>query len=187
MDIANYLPMPSQKTLYILRHAKTEAGSAHQDDKSRRLVERGINAAQITGAFLYRQRIHPDKVICSDAVRTRQTWEQMESVYHDVQNVEFTPKLYLASANEMTGLLAGLPDAVKSVMLIGHNPGVHQLCLKFAKSGDEDLLDEMHLKFPTCALAMIDLGETAWDDLAHVRGTLVDYITPKMLAGISDD
>lgn len=176
-----------QKTLYILRHAKAENGHAHQDDHSRKLVERGIEAAQITGAFLFRQGVKPSKVICSDAVRTHETWSQIESIYPTPLNVEFSRKIYMASANEMMGVLARLPSQLPSVMLIGHNPGVHQLCLQLAKDGDEDLLDMLYLKFPTCALAVIELGEMAWSNIHDARGRLVDFITPKMLAGIVDE
>lgn len=176
-----------QKTLYILRHAKAETGLAHQDDHSRKLVERGVEAAQIVGAYMFRQGIKPAKVLCSDAVRTHQTWSQIEGIYPSPLNVEFSRKVYLSSANEMVNLLSLLPGTIPSVLLIGHNPGVHQLCLKLAKDGDEDLIDLMHLKFPTCALASISLGDIAWSDLAQARGLLTDYVTPKMLAGITDD
>lgn len=176
-----------QKTLYILRHAKAETGLAHQDDHSRKLVERGVEAAQIVGAYMYRQGIKPAKVLCSDAVRTHQTWSQIEGIYPAPLNVEFSRKVYLSSANEMLNLLSLLPGQIPSVLLIGHNPGVHQICLKLAKEGDEDLLDMMHLKFPTCALASIKLGDIAWSDIASAHGVLTDYVTPKMLAGIVDD
>jgi phosphohistidine phosphatase len=176
-----------KKTLYILRHAKAETGLAHQDDHSRKLVERGVEAAQIMGAYMFRQGIRPDKVLCSDAVRTHQTWSNIEGIYPTPLNVEFSRKIYLASANEMLGALAKLPNPLSSVLVIGHNPGVHQICLKLAKEGDEDLLDAMHLKFPTCALAVIELGDITWSDIMDVSGRLVDYVTPKMLAGIIDE
>lgn len=176
-----------QKTLYILRHAKAETGHPNQDDHSRKLVERGIEAAQITGAFLFRKNIRPAKVLCSDAVRTRETWAQIETIYPTPLNVEFSRKIYMASANEMIQQLVRLPNQLSSVMLIGHNPGVHQICLKLAKEGDEDLLDMLYLKFPTCSFAAIDLGNISWSDVADAHGTLVDFVTPKMLAGIVDD
>lgn len=175
-----------RKTLLVLRHAKAEIGTANQDDHTRKLVERGVEAARIIGAYMFRKGIRPDKVFCSDAARTRQTWAQIEGMY-SAPNVEFTRKLYMASANEMLHMLAGLPEAVKSVMVIAHNPGVHQLCLKLAHQGDEDALDRMFLKFPTCSLAIIDLGDVAWNDVANASGRLVDFITPKLLAGITDD
>ncbi len=175
-----------QKTLYILRHAKAETGAPHQDDHTRKLVERGVEAAQIVGAYMFKQGIKPAKVICSDSVRTRETWSQIESVY-PAPNVEFTRKLYLASANEMLASLVNLPEQIASVLMIGHNPGVHQLCLKLAKEGDEDMLDVMHLKFPTCALATIELGNVGWGQVADAHGALVDFVTPKMLAGFADE
>jgi len=176
-----------QKTLYILRHAKAEAGHAHQDDHSRKLVDRGFEAAQIMGAYMFRQGIKPAKVICSDAVRTHQTWSQIEGIYPTPLNVEFSRKVYLASAGEMLNQLALLPATIPSVLIIGHNPGVHQLCLKLATGGDEPLIDMLHLKFPTCALAAIELGDIAWSHVHDARGTLSDLVTPKMLAGITDD
>ncbi len=175
-----------QKTLYILRHAKAETGLPYQDDHSRKLVERGVEAARIVGAYMFRKGIKPDKVFCSDAARTRETWAQIEGVYHS-PNVEYTRKLYMASANEMLQTLTMLPEAVKSVLLIAHNPGVHQICLKLAHDGDSNALDVMFLKFPTCSLAIIDLGDVKWGDVVNANGHLVDFITPKMLAGITDD
>lgn len=179
--------MATQKTLYILRHAKTETGSLQQSDASRQLVERGEKAAQILGAYLFRHEIRPDKVICSDAVRTRQTLQQIESVYPNKLNVEFSAKAYQASANELICLLNTLPDPVKSVMILAHNPGVHQLALKFAHQGDEKLLDILHMKYPTCALATLSLGEVLWSDVGSAKGILTDLVTPQMLAGIGDD
>lgn len=177
-----------QKKLYILRHAKTEPGHAHQDDHSRRLVERGVEAAQITGAYLYRQGVKPAKILCSDAVRTHETWAQIETIYPAPLNVEFTRKLYMASANEILGILARLPSQIDSVMVIGHNPGMHQLAIKLAKEGDEELLDLLHLKYPTCALTSLSFGDVSWEEIAQDgHGRLEDFVTPKMLAGIDDD
>ncbi|MDX2074411.1 MAG: histidine phosphatase family protein [Alphaproteobacteria bacterium] len=175
-----------RKMLYILRHAKAEIGTPQQDDHSRKLVDRGVEAARIVGAYMFRQHIKPDKVICSDAARTRETWEQIESIY-PAPNVEITRKLYMASANQMLQSLVTLPEAVKSVLMIAHNPGVHQLCLKLAKEGDENTLDLMFLKFPTCTLAAIDLGDTPWNKVENASGKLIDFVTPKMLAGLEDD
>lgn len=174
------------KILYILRHAKAETGAPHQDDHTRKLVERGEEAARIVGAYMFRKGIKPDKVFCSDAARTRATWTQIEGI-DPAPNVEFTRKLYMASANEMMQLLATLPEAVKTVLLIAHNPGVHQLCLKLAHTGNEKTLDTMFLKFPTCALASIDLGDAPWRDIANARGALLDFVTPHTLAGLTDD
>lgn len=174
------------KTIAILRHAKAEVGAAHQDDHSRKLAPRGIEAAQIMGAYMFKEGIKPQKVICSDAMRTRETWAQIESIYCP-PDIEYTRKLYMASANEMLLLLAALPEEISSVMLIAHNPGVHQLSLKLAKNGDEGLIDMLHLKFPTCALTIVDLAETPWANVASAQGTLKDFVTPKMLAGIGDD
>lgn len=179
--------MATQKILYILRHAKTETGSLSQQDHDRALVERGEKAAQILAGYLFKHNIRPDKVLCSDAVRTKQTWKHIAALYPQPVNVEYSAKCYQASANELIGELSKLPDPVKSVMVVAHNPGVHQLALKFSHAGDERLLDILHMKYPTCAMATISLGEVMWHELADARGVLTDFVTPKMLAGLEDD
>ncbi len=64
----------NQKTLYILRHAKTETGNAAQEDHERAINERGIEAARLMGKYLARHGILPDQVLCSTAERATQTW-----------------------------------------------------------------------------------------------------------------
>lgn len=166
------------KTLYILRHAKAETGTPTQEDHTRALTERGIVAAQQMGARLFRQGIIPDLVLCSTAVRTRQTWQYVGLAYTPAPPVQYLERGYQASANEWLSLVAEVEDSVRSLLIIGHNPGLHQLCLKLAVQGDEPRLDAVSLKFPTCAFAAIELGEVSWRDASRARGTLTYFTTP---------
>ena len=176
--------MPSQKIIIILRHGKAEVGSAGQDDRARVLVNIGIEAAKTMGNYLRKQGKKPDLALCSTAARTRETLQYVQQAFGELK-AEYSDKLYLASGGEMLNVLAGLSEDVKCVLIVGHNPGAHQLCLKLAKHGDEDMLDTMHLKFPTCALAVIAVN-TPWHDIGHTRGTLLDFATPKMLGGVEE-
>lgn len=179
--------MKNQKILTILRHAKTETGSASQDDRERALTERGIEAARAMGEYIARAGLLPQRVLCSTAMRARQSLEAMNLISPEerIFSVQFTDKLYLASANETLNLLAQTPEEVSSLMLIGHNPGLHQLCTKLAVSGDEAQLDTLAVKFPTCALAVIAL-EGPWHQLGQVRGHLLQFMTPKILVGMEE-
>jgi phosphohistidine phosphatase len=170
-----------QKTLYILRHAKAQEGQSGQEDHDRQLNARGIEAAKQMGKYLHKQKFWPDKVLCSTSARTVETLMKIEEVYKHPLPVEYSDKLYLASANGMLNVVASVPEEVSSLMLIGHNPGMHQLCVKLARVGDAKLLEKLLLKFPTCALAVIDLGSVPWRDVGKVKGELKNFITPKML------
>jgi len=175
--------MVKAKILYILRHAKAEAGTSYQDDHERPLMERGIEAAENMGKYFVRHSIMPDRVLCSTAERASATWEHVREAYKIVPQLEYSEKAYLASCNELFLLLAQTREEVGSLMLVGHNPGLHQLCLKLARDGDEKLIDTMMLKFPTCAFAEVDLGKVAWADIASAHGTLTHFTTPGILAG----
>jgi phosphohistidine phosphatase len=170
-----------KKTLYILRHAKAEVGAPAQEDHDRELVERGVMAAQMLGKFLAYHQIVPDKVLCSTAQRTRQTWQHIAPFYTMTPTVHYDENIYLASSNELLNIIQQTPDMVDSLLLVGHNPGVHQLCLKLAISGDDALLDELVMKFPTCTFAAINVGEIAWCDIAKAHGELQLYRIPDSL------
>jgi phosphohistidine phosphatase len=78
-------------------------------------------------------------------------------------------------------------EKVEKLMIVGHNPGLHQLALKLAKSGDEALLDELMLKYPTSTFSAFDLGAINWRDTGSAKSVLKMFITPKHLTGINAD
>lgn len=163
---------PAPKTLYLLRHAKAANAAAGQDDHDRPLSAEGIAQAQAMGRYLQRHNISPQHVLCSDAVRTRQTWDliapQIPATY--------SHPLYLATAPALLRLLAETPEDAARLMLIGHNPGLHQLALALAQAGEEELRHRLALEFPTCALAIFHI-DTRWSHIPQTGGTLADLIT----------
>lgn len=174
--------MINQKTLIILRHGKAETGTPTQDDHARRLTPRGADAAAAMGAHLAAQGLAPDKVLCSNAARTSETFAQVQAAFPGGLKVEYSQKLYHASAGELLQFIAATPDDVNTLLLVGHNPGLHQLTLAMSKEGDREAIDTLHLKFPTCALAVISI-DAPWYDIALTRGILKSFVTPDMLGG----
>ncbi len=81
----------------------------------------------------------------------------------------------------MIKLIGETPDTISKLLIVGHNPGLHQLCLKLAKTGDEKLFDKLTLKFPTCAFAAISFGKTSWQNIASAHGELTEFLTPKSI------
>ena len=98
--------------------------------------------------------------------------------------VEDVEKLYLASAGEMLNIIAAAPADVQHLLVIAHNPGMHELCVKLAKGGDEKLIDKMMIKFPTCAIATFACHAPDWASVHKARCELLDFISPKMLGQV---
>lgn len=166
------------KTLYLLRHAKTEPGEATQQDHERRLLGRGQRDAMHLGEWLGKQLWRPDLVLCSSSVRTRQTLEQMNLGLAVPLQAQYSEQLYLASAGDLLQIVQQLDDTIRSAMIIGHNPGIHQLCLMLGQAGDAAHLASVEVSFPTCAMATIELGEQHWSQAGVKAGKLLGYYQP---------
>lgn len=175
--------MITPKTLYVMRHAKAEAGSAHQEDHLRKLAPRGLSDAALVGAWLVGQGIMPDRVLCSTAVRTAETLVKLEEAYRRPLPVKYVDALYHASPDSMLGLIAATEETVRKLMIVGHNPGLHQLGLHLAAQGEPALIDQLAMKLPTAAFFAIECGPVSWSGLPHAQGKLVHYVTPEMLGG----
>jgi phosphohistidine phosphatase len=119
----------------------------------------------------------PELVLCSSATRTRETLELLWPAVGG-STVMLEEELYAASVDELLARIRRVPDAVASVLLIGHNPGLHELALALASTGDE--LERLEAKFPTAALATLVL-EKNWSRLTPADATLAAYVVPKQL------
>jgi phosphohistidine phosphatase len=173
------------KTLYLLRHAKSDWGDPALKDHDRSLNERGRDAAPKIGAYLKSKRYKPETILCSTARRTVETFDLIKSAAGAGSNVKFEETLYLAEVRHLTERLRWLDDELKSAMIIGHNPGMEQLANALprtpASAAEEKLHRHMREKFSTCALAVIKLPVKVWRDVKPGIGTLVDFVRPKDL------
>jgi phosphohistidine phosphatase len=163
--------------LYLLRHAKSSWADPTLADRERPLAARGRRDAKRIAKHLRRLGCEPELVLCSSAARTRETLELLRPAV-GTATVLFEEELYAASRDELLARLRRVPDAVASVLLIGHNPGLHQLALTLASAGDE--LERLEAKFPTAALATL-AAATTWSRLAPADATLTAYVAPKQL------
>lgn len=170
-------PGRTARTLLLLRHAKSSWVDPTLPDHDRPLASRGRRDAKRIAKHLAGLEFEPELVLCSSAVRTRETLELVRPALGN-SKVLFEDGLYGASSDELLARIRVVPDAVGSVMLIGHNPGLEQLALLLASSGDE--LRRLETKFPTAALATLAV-ETTWSRLAPGDAILTAYIVPKQL------
>ncbi|WUH99226.1 histidine phosphatase family protein [Spirillospora sp. NBC_00431] len=152
-------------TLIVLRHAKAVAGLGIPDI-DRTLNDRGRRDAAVTGDWLRANDLVPDLVLCSTAARTRETLALLDV---DAE-VSFESGIYDNDPDGLLDLVNQSSDDAGRVLLVGHNPSVHQLV--------HDLTGQAPDAFPTCALAVIDLPG-AWTDARPGAGTLRTVRTPK--------
>jgi phosphohistidine phosphatase len=167
------------RTVILLRHAKSSRSDSTLPDIDRPLAPRGERASKKLAKYIRRQGIQPALVLCSPSLRTRQTLEAVEASLGKRCAVEVVPQLYAASEQELLEPLRALPERVSSVMLIGHNPGLHSLALVLASRGAE--LPQLEEKFPTGALATLVVRSESWTALGPGEAELVDYVVPRQL------
>lgn len=167
------------KRLYILRHAKSSWSEAGLNDHERPLNKRGRQAAPAMGAHMARRGYRPDGILCSSAVRTRETLDLVRPHLGCGIPVLLERRVYQAGAAQLLGYVRGLPAAWDSALLIGHNPGLEDLVqlLRDPKTSGRTLSG----KFPTAALAVFDLPVTDWTRVDSRLGRLVELIRPRDL------
>jgi phosphohistidine phosphatase len=166
-------------TLYLLRHAKSSWADQMLPDRERPLARRGRRDAKRIARHLARLPIPPELVLCSAAERTRETLELLRPELAATSTVRLEEELYAASADELLERIRAVPEAVASVMVIGHNPGLQRLARALASDGAD--LVRLAAKFPTAALATLTLASTPWRELSEGDAVLAAYIVPKEL------
>jgi phosphohistidine phosphatase len=164
--------MSDAKLLLLLRHAKSSWDDPALADHDRPLAPRGRKAAKRIGARLRADGTEVDLVLCSSARRARDTLELVAPP----GRVEIDGSLYGASADELLVRLRQVADDITSVMLVGHNPGMHDLVIRLLSDADQPAVDA----FPTGALATLTFTGS-WRSLTGRRAGLVTLLKPREL------
>jgi phosphohistidine phosphatase len=177
------------RRLMLLRHAKTETDAPSGRDQDRRLDDRGRNDAAEIGGWIARHPPFPDSVLVSSATRAQQTWDIAWAAMKDLvppPQIEHLPELYCADPSQILHAVRSAPDSQR-LMVVGHNPGMHELALALAGSGDEADRKALADNLPTSGLAVFDFAVDDWADVAFRRGRLVLFVSPKTLKETSGD
>jgi phosphohistidine phosphatase len=168
------------KALYLLRHAKSSWGDDSIPDHERPLAPRGTKATRALARYIADKHVAPALVLCSTAVRARQTLEGVGSALGSDADVWHEDSLYGASARELLRRLRRLPPAVPSVMVVGHNPGLEDLAIELVGGGDDTALAGLQRKFPTGALATLLIPDT-WKALEKGAASVTAFVVPRDL------
>jgi len=171
------------RTLSLFRHAKSAWDDPRCQDFDRPLSGRGLQAAARMGAYMEAHGIKPDLVVSSPSARTKATCDLAFAKLAINPPVRFEKALYLASPATILSLVKKLPENVRHVMIVGHNPGLHDLAVLLLESGPDDALARLREKLPTGSLVEMSFSAAAWKDVRQGSGTLVRFVTPRSLDG----
>jgi phosphohistidine phosphatase len=168
------------KTLYAMRHAKSSWKDASLADFDRPLARRGVKAARNIARVLTEVEPRPALALCSTAARAAQTYEVIAAHLGYSIAASFLDELYGASPAVLLDVVRGVPDALGSVLLIAHNPGMQEFLIELSQDDDADASRQVRDQFPTAALATLWVrGE--WTDLGPNRTTLTSVVLPRSL------
>lgn len=173
------------KTLYLLRHAKSSWTDASLSDAARPLNQRGRKAGKRIGKELARRGWLPDLVLCSSAMRARETFARLAKGVEKISPgtvppVTYEDDLYLASSDTLIERVRMLDGALASALILGHNTGLQDFALALPRPSGAAYA-RVEQKFPTGALAVISFETDHWRDIAPGSGALQAVIYPKDL------
>ena len=170
------------KRLTVLRHAKSSWDDRSLDDFDRPLNARGWEAARRMGRELSERGMRFDFVLASTAARVRETIDGLEEHYRFDAPIRFEPRIYMARASELLELVHAMPEDANSALLVGHNTAVERLVIKLTSEDGVGLRRRVEEKFPTAALAAIELPAKSWSEVDAGMGRVVELIVPKELS-----
>lgn len=172
--------------LMLLRHAKSSWPSSGVQDAARPLSERGQVAARLMGAYMARHSLIPDRILCSPARRTRETWAGIATQWPADMDVVFDQRLYEATPQSILSVIRVQHEAARTLLVIGHNPGLQATAELLIAAGDVESRERLREKFPTAALAVIDFAIDKWQTIHQRSGRLDRYIVPRSVAAATN-
>jgi phosphohistidine phosphatase len=174
------------RRLMLLRHAKSDRTQPGLRDHDRPLNERGRAAVPRIGAYMARHRLMPGRVVVSSSARTRETWALLAAAFAKRPPAVFEGRIYEAGPEAILEVIGETPAKIRSLLVIGHNPGLQVLALTLVGTGDAEARRRLAEKFPTGALAVIDFKLDDWRRLGPSTGALERFIAPRELAAAAD-
>ena len=174
------------RRLLIFRHAHAEKSQPGGQDHARVLTERGRADAKLLGAYIDRHGFVPARALVSTAERARETWQHAASAMRAPPAADFEARIYDARPHDIVTLLKKAPAEAASLMLIGHNPTLHELAALLIASGDHELRERLREELPTAGLAVIEFAFDAWEKLHAHSGRLERFVSPKSIAAATN-
>ncbi len=169
------------RRLILFRHSKAERSEPGQPDRERVLNDRGRRDAARIGSYMAGHALVPDRVIVSPAIRTLETWKYAANAFKPQPGAQSIERLYDATAHTIFDIVKETPATAHCLLVIGHNPGLHEFAQMLIASGDVETREQLGEKLPTSGLAIIDFAVDSWGKLHPRSGRLERFVTPKSL------
>ncbi|WP_402466158.1 SixA phosphatase family protein [Isoptericola aurantiacus] len=172
---AHDAPVPGRR-LVLLRHAKAEPGKGSVPDAERSLAPNGRKQASRVGMALTAAGLVPDRTLVSTALRTRQTWELARRHLGGSQDLPFElcPQLYAASVSDVLDLVRTVDPAVRTLLVIGHEPTMAATAAHLAdKASDDAALAQVRVGVPTATFSVLSAVDVPWRKWGKKSATLV--------------
>lgn len=167
------------KTLYILRHGQAEQSTIEMDDFDRALTPKGCERLESLSDELTTLGIQTQQILCSTSKRTRQTAEIITKDFSTVTQtgaIQYDQNLYLPRLETLYNIIAGADESLSSLMIIGHNPGLHQISIELSGSGDKNHFEKLCQYFPPGAFVELTLDIEHWYEVTPKCGILRNFI-----------
>jgi phosphohistidine phosphatase len=171
--------------LMLLRHAKTERAKPGERDRDRKLTVRGRSDAPMIGAYMARHRLVPELALVSPAVRAQETWSLLAPAFAPPPPLITDERIYNAGTEKLFDVVGGI-SGVGSLLVVGHNPGLHDLAVLLLASGDIEARARLGDGLPTTGLVVIDFDADDWSLLQPRTGRLACFMTPRLIAGTTE-
>lgn len=159
------------KEIYLLRHADAEF-SQDTDDFNRRLSPKGLEDAEHLKQAMLDGGYTPNTVYCSPAIRTKMTFDTLGL---NTSNITRPKELYSGTAGDYFHALQNTNNAHDRVLLVGHNPSIHEIVRLLAKQRDDTRL----LSYRPCTLTILETDISNWADLTPANAVIKDVIAPR--------
>ena len=173
------------RRLLLLRHAKTERPEPGERDRDRRLTKRGREDAPLIGAYMARHGLVPDLALVSPATRAEETWALVAKALPTAPKVVEEEGIYNAGRDKLIGIIRKARDA-RVLLVVGHNPGLHELAVSLIASGDVEARERVNEKLPTSGLVVIDLPFDDWSRLHPNAGRIERFVSPRLIEEATD-
>ncbi len=176
-----------EKKLILVRHAKSlwlpnERKFFMGDDRQRPLNKRGKTAAGAIASYLKSTANSVDKIFSSDALRAVQTFQKIILRVDTNYENAIDPQLYTFAPKELLAYIKKLKNHLKTVMIIGHNPAIQEVCTHLiVPENSNPFYAKMKKKYPTGGIATINFSVSKWDELSKSSGKLKNFSTPKSI------
>jgi phosphohistidine phosphatase len=173
------------RRLLLLRHAKTASAEPGESDRDRKLTERGRADAPVIGAHMAQHGLVPGVTLVSPAIRAMETWELVAPAFAAAPRLVTDTRIYNATPEQLLRIVRE-PREAPTLLVVGHNPGLHDLAVALIASGDAEARKRIFEALPTCGLVVLDFPFDDWSELRPHAARLERFVTPRLIASATE-